>query len=45
MALCAAAQADIDATADRDAFAHTPWTPPQMNQVVQVTFRCDRAER
>jgi len=45
LALCLAAQTDFDATADRDAFSETPWIPPEMKEVVEVAFRCDRAER
>ena len=45
VALCAAAQADLDATQQRDAFSDTPWIPPEMKEVIEVTFRCDRADR
>ncbi len=45
LALCAAAQAGLDATQQRDAFADTPWIPPEMREVVEVTFRCDREDR
>ena len=45
VALCAVVQADLDATQHREAFADTPWIPPEMKDVIEVTFRCDRADR
>jgi len=45
VALCAVVQADLDATQQREAFAETPWIPPEMKEVIEVTFRCDRADR
>ena len=41
-AICAAAQADIDATQHREVFGDTPWIPPEMKEVVEVTLRCTR---
>ena len=45
VALCAVVQADLDATQQRDAFSDTPWIPPEMKEVIEVAFRCDRADR
>ena len=39
-AMCAAAQKSINATDERDVLADTPWIPPEMKDVVEVTFRC-----
>jgi hypothetical protein len=38
--LCEEFRANIDATADREVFADTPWIPSNMKEVVEVTFRC-----
>jgi hypothetical protein len=38
--LCEEFRANIDATADREVFADTPWIPGNMKEVVEVTFRC-----
>jgi hypothetical protein len=40
MAICVAAQAQFDATADREVFADLPWIPPEMREVVVVAFGC-----
>ena len=45
LALCDAAQASIDATQDRDAFSDTPWIPPEMKEVIEVTFKCRAGDR
>jgi hypothetical protein len=44
IALCRAAQAQLDATADREAFTDLPWIPPELQEVVQVAFRCASGE-
>lgn len=38
---CLERQAEFDATADREAFADTPWIPPEMQEVVLVAFGCE----
>jgi hypothetical protein len=38
---CLERQAEFDATADRQAFADTPWIPPEMQEVVLVAFGCE----
>jgi len=38
--LCQEFRVRIDATADREVFADTPWIPGDMKEVVVVTFRC-----
>ena len=45
LAICDAAQASIDATQDRDAFSDTPWIPPEMKEVIEVTFKCRAEDR
>jgi len=45
LAICDAAQASIDATQDRDAFSDTPWIPPEMKEVIEVTFKCRAGDR
>lgn len=43
--LCAAAQETFDATASREEAGDIPWIPPEMTEVIEVAFRCDRSER
>ncbi len=38
--LCYAAQGQIDATEDREAFGDLPWIPSQLQEVVRVSFNC-----
>jgi hypothetical protein len=38
---CIAAQAQFDATADREAFEDVPWIPSELQDVVEVVFGCD----
>jgi hypothetical protein len=38
---CLQRQAEFDATADREAFADTPWIPPEMQEVILVAFGCE----
>jgi hypothetical protein len=38
--LCYAAQDQVDATEDREAFGDTPWIPSQLKEVVRVSFNC-----
>ncbi len=38
---CLERQAEFDATSDREAFADTPWIPPEMQEVVLVAFGCE----
>ena len=45
LAICDAAQASIDATQDRDSFSDTPWIPPEMKEVIEVTFKCRAGDR
>jgi hypothetical protein len=45
IAICQAAQAQADATADREAFADYPWISPELQEVVQVFFGCTKEER
>lgn len=45
IALCQAAQADLDATADREAFVDYPWISPDLQEVVQVFLGCTEEER
>jgi hypothetical protein len=45
IAICDAAQASIDATQDRDSFSDTPWIPPEMKEVIEVTFGCHAEDR
>jgi hypothetical protein len=45
VALCAVVQADVDATQQRDVFSDMPWIPPEMKEVIDVAFRCDRVDR
>jgi hypothetical protein len=40
VAICHAAQADFDATQDRESFEDVPWIPEEMKTVVQVAFNC-----
>lgn len=42
LAICAAAQEGFDATQAREEFSDLPWIPPEMREVVSVTFRCQR---
>lgn len=37
---CEEFRARIDATADREVLADTPWIPSDMKEIVEVTFRC-----
>lgn len=43
--LCAAAQARMDATSQREAVAGLPLIPDELTEVVQVAFRCDSQYR
>jgi hypothetical protein len=40
VAFCAAVQESFDATAARDELADVPWIPPEMREVIRVTFGC-----
>lgn len=40
IAMCRAAQATFDDTADGAAFAVPPWIPPELREVIRVAFRC-----
>ena len=40
VASCLDRQTEFDATAEREAFADTPWIPPEMQEVVLVAFGC-----
>jgi hypothetical protein len=43
--LCLAAQSDFDQTRVREEFGDVPWVPPEMKEVIIVTFGCVAAER
>ena len=45
VALCQAAQAEFDSTADREVFGDTPWIPSELREVVSVAFGCTKEER
>jgi hypothetical protein len=45
IAICQAAQAQADSTADREVFADFPWISPELQEVVVVFFGCTAAER
>lgn len=45
IAICQAAQAQVDATADREVFEDVPWIPSEMTDVVLVFFGCTKEER
>jgi hypothetical protein len=39
--VCSDVQAELDATADRGAFADTPWIPGEMKEVVEAFLGCE----
>jgi hypothetical protein len=43
--LCLAAQADFDQTAERAELEGVPWIPPDMKEVILVTFGCEAESR
>lgn len=45
IALCQAAQAELDATADREVFVDYPWISPELQEVVSVLLGCTAEER
>jgi outer membrane murein-binding lipoprotein Lpp len=45
IALCRAAEAELDATAYRSEFEGVPWIPSEMKEVVQVVFGCTADDR
>ena len=45
IAICQAAQAQADSTADREALADFPWISPELQEVVVVFFGCTAEER
>lgn len=45
IAMCRAAQARLDATSSAEALEGMPWIPPEMQEVVNVAFRCTAEER
>jgi hypothetical protein len=45
IALCQAAQADFDATADREVFVDMPWIPSELQEVVLVFLGCSKQDR
>ncbi len=40
--VCVDFQARLDATAERGAFANTPWIPSEMKEIVDVVLGCDQ---
>ena len=38
--LCLAAQAEFDATEERDQLEDVPWIPPDMKEVISVALGC-----
>ena len=45
VAICIAAQSELDATGERETLSDVPWIPPEMKEVIEVAFRCSRRER
>lgn len=45
VAMCRAAQAEFDSTADRELFGDMPWIPSELREVVTVAFGCTKEER
>lgn len=45
VAMCQAAQADFDSTADREVFGDLPWIPTELQEVVIVSFGCSKEDR
>lgn len=45
IAMCQAAQAEFDSTADREVFGDAPWIPSELREVVLVGFGCTKEER
>jgi hypothetical protein len=45
IALCRAAEAEINSTEERSAFEDVPWIPPEMKEIVRVAFGCDAESR
>jgi non-ribosomal peptide synthetase component F len=45
VAICRAAEAAINSTAERQAFAGMPWVPTELQEVVTVAFGCTAADR
>ena len=45
IALCQAAQAEFDSTADREVFGEMPWIPSELREVVTVVFGCTKEQR
>jgi hypothetical protein len=40
--VCIDLQSKLDATAERGAFANTPWIPSEMKEIVEVVLGCDQ---
>ena len=45
IAMCEAAQAEFDSTADRQVFGDTPWIPSELREIVAVAFGCTKEGR
>lgn len=45
VAMCLAAQAEFDSTADREVFGDMPWIPSELREVITVAFGCTKEER
>ena len=45
IAMCQAAQAEFDSTADREVFGDAPWIPSELREIVAVAFGCTKEER
>ena len=45
LAICDASQASIDGTQARDAFSDARLIPPEMKEVIEVTFKCRAEDR
>jgi hypothetical protein len=45
IAICQAAQAQMDSTADQEVFGDVPWIPSELQEVVLVFFGCTKEER
>jgi outer membrane murein-binding lipoprotein Lpp len=45
VALCRAAEAEINSTEERSTFEDVPWIPAEMKEIVRVAFGCDAENR
>ena len=45
IALCKAAEAELDSSDQAERFGDAPWVPPEMTEVVLVVFGCEAGDR